>query len=261
LEVRICAFEQCITRQLLTISIAPPFWQTVWFGLLMIFLLVIVIYFVVKFYFHQKERKMRAEIESLTKIQKERERISRDLHDNAGSLVTYMLMQLDNEHAAETRTTELKHAARTLMNTLRETIWTLAEHPITNYEFCDKLVTYAKKYVPVAVTFSKRLDKEVLLPKESVLNMYRICQEVFNNILKHSKASHVAVVMTTDDRHRMKIEIEDNGIGFDTGHQNGDTHLGMRNMLSRSEEAGLEVVVVSTPGKGTSITIILANEH
>ncbi len=260
-EVRICGFEQSIVKQLLTIRIAPPYWQTVWFRALILIAIAVTIYLAATVYFRQKERKMRAEIESLTKIQKERERISRDLHDNAGSLVTYMLMQLDSENAAETRTTELKHAARTLMNTLRETIWTLAEHPITNYEFCDKLITYAQKYVPVEVTFTRQLEKEQLLPKESVLNMYRICQEAFNNILKHSKASHVVVYMQSDDRYRMKIEIADNGVGFDTRHQMEDTHLGMRNMLNRSKEAGLEVTVVSTPGKGTSITIILGNGH
>lgn len=258
-EVQICGLEQSITRQLLTIKIAPPFWQTVWFRMLMMILVVAAIYLIVKFYFRQKEQKMRAEIEALTKIQKERERISRDLHDNAGSLVTYMLMQLDDEKAAPNRTTELKHAARTLMNTLRETIWTLAEHPITNYEFCDKLITYAKKYVPVEVTFHKQLEKETLLPKESVLNMYRICQEAFNNILKHSKASHVAVFISSGESHRMKIQIADNGVGFNPENNTADTQLGMRNIFSRSKEAGLEVAVVSSPGKGTSITITLGN--
>ena len=104
--------------------------------------------------------------------------------------------------------------------------------------------------IPVVATISG----EGSLPAEAQVALYRICQEVLNNIAKHAKASQVEI----DVRHMsdgLELHIRDNGRGFVTSELPPSGHYGLGMMRERAEAVGAVVTVTSQPGHGTEIAI------
>lgn len=94
------------------------------------------------------------------------------------------------------------------------------------------------------------------LQPEQVLQVMHIVQESLSNVRKHAKASSVEVTMHKNGNYR--VDIRDNGVGFDKSIDAGDTHVGMRIMRERARRIGAELSFDSTPGKGVNISIVLA---
>jgi PAS domain S-box-containing protein len=100
---------------------------------------------------------------------------------------------------------------------------------------------------PIKIEFSKNGIDERLLNKKLQVDIFRIVQEQFNNILKHAKATRAKVSLTKEDSEIILL-ITDNGIGYDMEkHHEG---VGILNMKSRAESHQGSVVVLSRPGKG-----------
>jgi signal transduction histidine kinase len=93
------------------------------------------------------------------------------------------------------------------------------------------------------------------LDENKAIILFRIMQEIINNIIKHSEATAIDVVIEGNETLR-SIRISDNGKGFDTAviteHRAG---LGISNMIYRSKIIGVEVDIKSSFGQGTVITI------
>jgi signal transduction histidine kinase len=92
-----------------------------------------------------------------------------------------------------------------------------------------------------------------LAVKEAV---YRITQESLTNVVKHSKATQVRVMLASTGA-GLELEVTDNGTGFDTA---GDFpgHLGLRSMTERAEKSGGRLEISSQPGAGTSVIATFA---
>jgi two-component system NarL family sensor kinase len=92
------------------------------------------------------------------------------------------------------------------------------------------------------------------------LIIFRIVQEIINNIIKHAKATEI---LFQADYHPTDIHltITDNGAGFDltplNRTENGKFGLGLRNMNKRAQLIGATFTITSTIGVGTSVSIIL----
>lgn len=95
-----------------------------------------------------------------------------------------------------------------------------------------------------------------MLPRESELALYRIVQEALSNVLRHSGASKVSVVLRrADDRH-VDLMIEDDGCGFDPRQvMNGDRGLGLFGMQERAAFIGGRLEIDSTRGTGTRVHV------
>ncbi|MCU0595988.1 MAG: ATP-binding protein, partial [Desulfobacterota bacterium] len=97
-------------------------------------------------------------------------------------------------------------------------------------------------------------ETEVLSPVKIVI--YRITQEVLNNVAKHSHASHVTLRLMKKD-HGMEFSIEDNGIGFDPEERIAKRApwggLGLLSIKARTDLSGGSFAVESTMGKGTAV--------
>jgi two-component system NarL family sensor kinase len=89
------------------------------------------------------------------------------------------------------------------------------------------------------------------------LIIFRILQEVLNNIIKHSRASRIRIKLEYLGR-SLQLQVNDNGKGFDPGNlDDGQRGMGLFNIQKRAGIIGGEVDIASRPGKGTSITIII----
>ncbi|HEY4327057.1 MAG TPA: ATP-binding protein [Mucilaginibacter sp.] len=89
------------------------------------------------------------------------------------------------------------------------------------------------------------------------LIVFRILQEVLNNIMKHASATEICIKLEYIDQ-QLKLEIVDNGIGFDAENlpveQRG---MGLHNIQKRAAIIGGEANIISNPGEGTRVTIFI----
>ncbi|MGB2833517.1 MAG: type IV pili methyl-accepting chemotaxis transducer N-terminal domain-containing protein [Methylotenera sp.] len=98
-----------------------------------------------------------------------------------------------------------------------------------------------------------------LLQPEQVLQVMHIVQESLSNVRKHAKASKMDVKLTSAEK--CVIDIDDNGIGFDTSRDTGDSHVGLRIMRERAHRIGAVLSFDSAQSKGTHIQLILPDSN
>lgn len=205
-------------------------------------------------------RRKQMELEARSRLQVEKERISRDLHDNVGGQLTYVLYALedlanDKSHTNAPVLEGVNASVRSVIGNLRETIWAINDSEIKCSDFADKLKLYARnmfRYTEVKLTFHEDIQAQITLNSIVGLNMFRIAQETINNIFKHANAKEVVIEMKASSR--WEVTIRDNGKGFDTTAQ--FSNYGISNMKKRAQEANLALEIVSQIGNGTTIRVI-----
>lgn len=206
-------------------------------------------------------QRYRRKIESLEfqhRMQDEKHRISRDLHDNVGAQLTSIaarldFMSYDNDAAQETsELNKVSNEARQTIDLLRDTIWALNKEGYSSADFLNRVKAYARRYFGENIELSmKSIGKTIQLNPTEALNLFRIVQEAFQNILKHAEADKVEVSFNGDD---WKLQIKDNGKGFSSSDSLED-HYGLQNMKDRAEDIELSIELISKLGNGTCILV------
>ncbi len=207
-----------------------------------------------------KKQKRALEIEK--KLQQDRERISRDLHDNVGGQLSYVMFSLEgNEEPSVEKRKEKAHnlanALRSVTGNLRETIWALNQEQLNVQDISDKLKTYTRNifaYSDTKIKFEDAIENDQSLNPAFALNLFRICQEVINNVFKHAKASELTITISKDKK--TTIVITDNGIGF-AKELAGIESYGLTNLKVRADEINATLIINSDTDKGTKITLIV----
>ena len=248
------------------IIISSPFWKTWWFLTLMILFFAIIIVLIVRQYLKRKYQKKLRVLQLQNEIQYERERISRDLHDNIGAQLSFISSSIDwviDKNKEMDKEEELKQmkaintTTKNVMMNLRETIWALHKDKITLQEFSDKLKVYIQNILQLQPQLQfraeEKIDKNFILTPAEMLNIFRICQECVNNVLKHANASLLKLVIYSGEN-SFHICIENNGNGFDTS-TIPDGHYGLKNMRHRAMEVNAKLLIKSEKGKGTTVKI------
>ena len=245
------------------INILPPIYLQTWFiislSVLAVAIIVLISIWIVKARYQSRLR----QLEVNHKIQLERERISRDLHDHVGSQLTFIINQLDGGHPEimmKEQLSDARDAAKLTMGNLRETIWALHRETITVVDFTDRVKEFAMKQLKskrgMQLDFNERLNTDHTFNPSKALNLFRIAQEVINNAIKHSEGSLLSITIEQADG-CLKLLIADNGKGFsvDSPEQNG---YGLRNIIFRAKEIDAAFLISSLPSKGASITVSLS---
>jgi len=214
----------------------------------------------VLFYFFYKRQQVRRKIieqERRIELEKERFRISRDLHDNLGAELTLISFMVDG-HAQKNGgniTEDLENIGRhtrSAMTQLRETIWAIHEENTEIWQLADKIRDHARKMFGESNTELRirATESQRMLKPHQTLNIYRICQEVINNAAKYAHCSLFSVDIQVQGN-ELRIHLRDDGRGFDmAADKNG---YGLRNMHSRMAELGGSFRIESTPGRGTHV--------
>jgi signal transduction histidine kinase len=202
-------------------------------------------------------KKKQHELLMLQNLQHDKERIARDLHDNVGGQLSYIIYSLDgiNEENKEKRkevTDSIRQSVRSVINSLRETIWAISDANIKVQDFSDKLKLFARSlftHVNTHVNFTETINTNRELNALLGLNLYRICQEILNNAFKYANASEVRIDVLCENE-KLLITITDNGIGFDASPQNKEQY-GLQNIKKRADEFGITLTLETEPNKGT----------
>lgn len=199
-----------------------------------------------------------AEQKELTRIQQERLRISRELHDNIGSHLTLLSASVEQLDGGQTgsfglKVSELQDNISLTMRELRKTVWLLNKNRATVDEIAVRLRDFFKSLNQNGTRILVIADGNTgqTLSDSQTTNLFRVVQEAINNAYKYASSSSVTVKLNAGDTHRFDFKIEDNGKGFDYRLVNSGN--GLKNMKSRIKELDGELTITSKPGKGTTI--------
>ena len=208
-----------------------------------------------------------AQIESQNKLQEQRLSISRDLHDNIGAQLTFIISSLENtkfgipnlETAVEKRLDKISDFTRNTIVELRDTIWAMNKADFTMEDLSSRIFNFIEHAQSANhnIQFNFSIDEKLKNKKFSSVvgvNLYRTIQESVNNAMKYANAHHI-VINAEKFQEGLKIEIKDDGKGFDT--ENVDVGNGLLNMKKRMEEIGGNFSINSEIGKGTSVNVEL----
>jgi signal transduction histidine kinase len=102
-------------------------------------------------------------------------------------------------------------------------------------------------------------EEPLPLTRATETQLFGIGREAVANVVKHAHATSACVRIETKMA-RVVLEVEDDGLGFETGAAH-DGHFGLDSMRSRADEIGAELQIDSTPGSGTIVRVELATEN
>ncbi|WP_312765973.1 histidine kinase [Epilithonimonas sp.] len=203
--------------------------------------------------FHQQQRLkeseyqnhiLQKELEKQKEIERERERISSDMHDDIGARISALKLQSEfiKENSANNPflTSELDELIKTteeMTVAMREMIWSLK----TQNDFLLSFISFSHKYATdffsrskIKIHFVTMIQKDYPLYTEIRRNLFFCYKEALNNIYKHSQATHVEIVFMIE-KDSLKLTISDNGLGIqEKPDQVGN--YGMYNMQNRMRD-------------------------
>jgi PAS domain S-box-containing protein len=191
--------------------------------------------------------------------EREREAISRELHDELGQMLTALRMDCvwlashleERDRAAWQRAATMRdHIDKTLdsVSRLSRELRPGALDDLGLIDAVESLVADYEKRTEMACIF-ERMDVPEL-PKTESTAVYRIVQEALTNCVRHSRATQIVVSLFRDNGH-LVLEVRDNGIGLP---ENRDFHgFGITGMQERAYIVGGELWITASPEGGTRV--------
>lgn len=250
----------------LQVRISAPFWNTNLFYGGVILILVGGVVMATRSYYKQKINQRLRKLEKQQAILHERERISKDIHDDlgAGLSTIAILSELVKRNSKQDDFTEkqlnkISESSRRLIENLGELIWT---HNPSNDSLL-KLLWYLREHLSgifegTSTTFQILIPENISdrpLQVEWRRNVFLITKEALHNALKHAHATLVDLTVKVS-HDSLIIGIRDNGVGFNIEEKMSKGN-GLSNMEKRANACGAKLTIESNPEKGTALTISL----
>ncbi len=200
--------------------------------------------------------------------EEERARVSRELHDGINQLLVAIKYRLEAAEELVAPESEAKQSIELGTKTINQAIQEIRRiskdlRPSVLDDLgltpaLDSLLAEYAQLTRIQVNFNNQLG-DLSLPRDAQTTLYRVTQESLHNIEKHAKATEIEVHLSHMGD-KLKMEIKDNGAGFDVKnvslrHSGGG--LGLRNMRERIEHLEGQFELTSVVGNGTQIVIWL----
>lgn len=205
--------------------------------------------------------------ETVTVQERERQRISQDLHDGLNQLLVGALLELksgrerlgrEDVPGAEKSFQQVGEILHHVEGELRQTIHDLRPPVLDALGLVPSLSRYAEQFAAHSGIKCELLStgEPFRLVPDVEIGLYRIMQEALQNVLVHSKAQQVIVAVHFEPD-ILTLFISDNGRGFDLAQveRNGHGHFGLLGMRERAESFGGKLTVKSSAGQGTRIEV------
>jgi signal transduction histidine kinase len=198
----------------------------------------------------------------------ERKRLARELHDQVGSNLTALNINLSalktKQRLARSKNIDscldesidmVKQTARLI----RQIVGDLRSTPYNTPGLLDMIKQYTAKYsswanIPVEIICNDNLP---YIPPSEGFELFHIVQEALSNIAKHSSATR-AVIEIKNDNGKTRVSVKDNGVGFDPvmlADKAKQGHYGLFGIAERAKNMSGLCEITSKPGKGTNITV------
>ncbi|WP_298554059.1 sensor histidine kinase [uncultured Algibacter sp.] len=219
----------------------------------------------------QKEKELSEaliKIETQNRLQEQRLRISRDLHDNIGAQLTFIISSLENlQYGFKIKNEKLTNKLLSISGftketiyELRDTIWAMNKNAISLEDLETRISNFIDKadISSCSIRFDLNIDesfsKDIEFASVKGMNIYRIIQEAINNAIKYSEAKAVSVNMSENNQ-GVKIEIKDNGKGFNP--EKVSSGNGLNNIKKRAHDIDGVISITSVENEGTSVVLQL----
>ena len=212
----------------------------------------------------QERTLLQKDFEKELEIEKVKNSISKELHDDIGSTLSgiHMYSHIAGEQAAaglgqhyQNSINRIQEASGEMIHRLKDMVWSVQPGRFLLSELADKIKEHAvfmagAGKMELRFEFDKDHDPEI--PTEWRHAVFMIAKEIISNAVKYSNASLLSIGLQLKNN-VFNMEIADNGFGFDC--QNIQKGNGLNNMQERAAETGSTLTTDSRPGKGTTISL------
>ena len=252
------------SRAAYTFRVLPPWWLTWWAELACVLALAGILYSVYRSRISALEGRQAAQLRLMVATQEEeRRRISRDLHDDVGIKLSALKLFLSSLYEKSFRSgqEDIRELARNsgdligeVMQDVRQLLRDLSPVVLEEFGYLTAVEGLVGKINETKLTHFEltAFGLEKRLQKDHELSLYRMTQELVNNVLKHAGARHAFLQAGRRDG-QLILMIEDDGKGFDPQIQKQG--YGLHHLAARANLLGGSMHIDSMPGKGTSVVI------
>ncbi|MGB4400733.1 MAG: ATP-binding protein [Daejeonella sp.] len=186
--------------------------------------------------------------------------IAADLHDNIGQLLSLTSLTLGSITVSDNKTAkkldDSQQLVRRSIKELRQLANLLHGERIIENGLVDAInheVDWLKKPGTYEVNFYNLIKEEYELSAEKTLIIFRLLQEVINNIIKHSGATEINISLGQAEG-KILLSITDNGVGFQPD-EVSNSGMGLSNLQIRTQAIQGELDIISAPDAGTTIAV------
>jgi signal transduction histidine kinase len=187
--------------------------------------------------------------------------ISQELHDDAGQQLTVINFQLENlkldSQEFDLALMPISKSVMALSETIRSISHSLNNQLLSQQNLIKAIeieVNRLRENKSIKINFVHDVSNEKIFSVNEKIVLYRIFQEIINNILKHAKANEINIEIKTNPNFELKIS--DNGQGFDLENiKNKKQSLGLQNIVERAKIINFETQIFSEIDKGTVVRI------
>lgn len=201
-------------------------------------------------------------------VYEERNLLAQELHDSIAQGLAYLNIQtqLLQDSLRREETAEAQEVAQRISNGVQESYDDVRELLVhfrtraNNADLETALMTVLERFEVqsgIAVNFKRQVGLLHMAEDEGI-QIIHIVQEALSNVRKHASAQHVNVRFEHEGV-RIRIVIEDDGIGFDPLISYAAEHVGLNIMCERAARIGAELRILSKKGEGTKVTLLLRN--
>ncbi len=207
----------------------------------------------------------RNKLKRAVEMEKMRNRLSRDLHDDIGSTLSSINIlsrtAQDTLNRADTEKTKLSlekmnERSQRLLDNMSDIIWNIHPGNDSMQEVVSRMREYATTILEarnIDYTFNFPEEKmDIKFSMEVKNNLYLIFKEAVNNLSKYSRSNHAILTLSLDEKH-VHLTIQDNGIGFND--QELAHRGGLKNMQHRANEIKGILSITSVKDKGTTVDL------
>ena len=246
--------------------IVQRFWQTWWFVGLNAVALLAAVAVSVRVVERRKYQRRLLLAEQERALERERNRIAQDLHDDLGSSLARIsllsgLVRQDcrDPEQVEAHALKLAQSADSTVRALEEIVWAVRPGSDTLQSLVEYIAHFANELFEGNPTRC-RLDLPHDLPAQPLPpdlrhNIFLVVKEALTNVHKHAAASEVQVQANVAGR-RLEIQIYDNGRGYEPALPSAPTERhGLENMRRRAEAIGATLTIQSQPAGGTTVLL------
>jgi len=234
----------------LNITVLPAYYETAWFRILAVVVVLGLLYGLYRYRINQ-----------LLRLQRVRNRISADLHDELGSSLsgigimgTLARNGLPAEHPSLPFVDRMVEEVQVISGSLDDIVWNISPKNDALSSLIARMTRYASELFEAKQIsydlFMPESHETIRLSMDQRRNFYLAFKEAVNNLIKYSQCTHATVSISVD-RHTLIMVVRDNGIGFNP-HQRSDRN-GLENLRSRAKSLGGTIDIESKPGTGTTI--------
>lgn len=192
--------------------------------------------------------------------------IAQELHDNVGQSLSVIklwmsMAPIDPEHEAYEGVQNSKDMLQKVIREMADLTKSLHTDRITDIGLSEAInfdLASIRRAGIIKIQFEAE-GEEFHFPDQQSIFIFRMYQEMMNNIIKHSKATHVKVSLFYSGNDTFVMTIRDDGVGFDVQQKkdsdSGSSGLGLKSMRNRAKMIGAELTIESEPGKGTAVSV------